>query len=400
MNTMTSQTVKLRWAVAFACCALAILPATALSRTMVGTPGKDRLIGGPRAANVINGDGGGDYITGGASADRLLGEWGGDDIYGRGGDDFLDGGSGGDLLDASNGNDWIVGGFGSDYIFAGDGNDFIDGGAAGDHINAGTGDDIVHGGTATDHIRGGTGNDTIYSDSGGDIIDAGPGSDVVFVNNSTAVDKVDCGRGNDTIHINPFAMRGGFSNRRSIKRHRIRNCETILETPRPADPTRGVKKLTRDRGGRAEGTERNDNLLGSFGPDVIIGLGGNDIIWANRKPTGTSHGTDRIDAGAGDDTVYGASRGGKTVMDGGAGNDYLQGGGVTSTNFIYGGPGADTVRLVGHGYNRVSAGEGDDIVLAYTKDRTKIDCGPGRDTVKIGKNKHVTTRHCESVHRR
>ena len=88
------------------------------------------------------------------------------------------------------------------------------------------------------------------------------------------------------------------------------------------------------------------------------------------------------------------------MIDGGPGNDYLQGGGVVSTNFITAGPGDDTVRLVGHGYNRVSAGDGNDIVFAYTKDRTKIDCGPGEDTVKIGKNPHVTTRHCEHVSRR
>ena len=107
--------------------------------------------------------------------------------------------------------------------------------------------------------------------------------------------------------------------------------------------------MTPDHGGRADGTDRNDNLLGSYGPDTIIGLGGNDIIWANRKPDGTSRGTDHVDAGAGDDIVYGASRGGTTYIDGGDGNDYLQGGGAVATNFITGGAGADTIRLTGDG---------------------------------------------------
>jgi Ca2+-binding RTX toxin-like protein len=49
---------------------LLVLPATATAKTLVGTPGKDRLVGGDRG-NVINGDGGGDYIAGGAGADRL-----------------------------------------------------------------------------------------------------------------------------------------------------------------------------------------------------------------------------------------------------------------------------------------------------------------------------------------
>ena len=38
---------------------LLALPATAAARTLVGTPGKDRLVGGNNG-NVINGDGGGD----------------------------------------------------------------------------------------------------------------------------------------------------------------------------------------------------------------------------------------------------------------------------------------------------------------------------------------------------
>jgi hypothetical protein len=68
-------------------------------------------------------------------------------------------------------------------------------------------------------------------------------------------------------------MRGGFSNRRSIRRGEIKasTCESILDVPPPPDPTKGKKKLTRDRGGRAKGTERNDNLLGSRGPDTLIG---------------------------------------------------------------------------------------------------------------------------------
>ena len=45
---MTAINATLRWAVAIACGALMLLvPATAAARTLVGTPGKDRLVGGP-----------------------------------------------------------------------------------------------------------------------------------------------------------------------------------------------------------------------------------------------------------------------------------------------------------------------------------------------------------------
>ncbi len=109
---------------------------------------------------------------------------------------------------------------------------------------------------------------------------------------------------------------------------------------------------------------------------------------------------DRIDGGDGNDTVYGASRGGNNRINGGGGNDYLQGGGVTSTNVISGAGGFDTIRLVGRGYNRVKAGPGDDIVYAYSKDAVRIDCGRGNDTVKIGYNRNVRTKRCETVSRR
>ena len=148
------------------------------------------------------------------------------------------------------------------------------------------------------------------------------------------------------------------------------------------------------------GTDRNDNLLGSWGPDRIVGLAGDDIIWANRKPEGQSRGTDHVDAGAGNDTVYGASRGGTTHIDGGDGDDYLQGGGAVATNVISGGAGADTIRLTGGGSNRVDAGDGDDIVFAYSKDAAQIDCGPGRDFVKIGYNSRIRTTNCELVYKR
>jgi Ca2+-binding RTX toxin-like protein len=222
----------------------------------------------------------------------------------------------------------------------------------------------------------------------------------VWVNNGTAVDTVDCGPGHDVLHINPASMVGGWSNAKALREGRLTNCEQIVETAPVVDPTAGIKVMTPDHGGRAEGTDRNDNLLGSWGEDTIIGLGGNDIIWANRKPDGQSRGTDRVHAGAGDDIVYGASRGGTTHIDGGDGNDYLQGGGAVATNFITGGAGADTIRLTGAGHNRVWAGDGDDIVYGYSKDASRIDCGPGNDFVKIGYNRRIKTRNCERVVKR
>ena len=58
---MSLKNASLRRALAFASAALILLPASAAGRTLVGTPGKDRLRGGDNG-NVINGDGGGDKL--------------------------------------------------------------------------------------------------------------------------------------------------------------------------------------------------------------------------------------------------------------------------------------------------------------------------------------------------
>jgi Ca2+-binding RTX toxin-like protein len=139
----------------------------------------------------------------------------------------------------------------------------------------------------------------------------------------------------------------------------------------------------------------NDNLLGGYGADRIDAGAGNDVIWGNRNHDGRPTGGDWIHAGAGDDIAYGSSL--RSEIDGGPGDDFLQAGG--GRNHIDGGSGDDHIRLPagGRGPNRVVAGSGNDRVEAYASGRARIDCGPGRDIVRIGFNRRVSTVHCETV---
>jgi hypothetical protein len=47
-----------------------------------------------------------------------------------------------------------------------------------------------------------------------------------------------------------------------------------------------------------------------------------------------------------------------------------------------------------------SAGDGNDVVEAYSHTPVTIDCGPGGDRVNIGYNRSVRTVSCETVKRR
>lgn len=157
------------------------------------------------------------------------------------------------------------------------------------------------------------------------------------------------------------------------------------------------------------GTEGDDVLFGTPGPDVIVGGDGNDVIRARG-------GDDFVCGGDGDDTIYGAvgadyldgeagddkisGRGGADWIDGGPGQDLINGGG--GDDWINGGDGDDSVfgrggndRLTGvDGQDRMRGGSGDDVIVGGAgADSTRG--GPGSDTCEISPEEPSTA--CEAV---
>lgn len=140
------------------------------SEVLTGTPGRD-VISGAAGADVISGIGSADRICGGDGDDFVTGGLGSDRILGGGGDDIISGETGGDL---------IRGGPGSDSIRAGRGNDRVDGGPGdGDLVFGDLGDDRVRGGVGDhDQAAGGLGIDDVSGGSGdGDLVSGDFGYD-------------------------------------------------------------------------------------------------------------------------------------------------------------------------------------------------------------------------------
>jgi Ca2+-binding RTX toxin-like protein len=92
---------------------------------------------------------------------------------------------------------------------------------------------------------------------------------------------------------------------------------------------------------------------------------------------------ERLNGGAGPDTIHG--NGGNDRISGGAGADKL-----------YGDAGNDTI-IGGAGRDSVFGGVGNDTIQANDRERDTIDCGAGRDTVTADANDVL--KHCENVKR-
>lgn len=155
-----------------------------------------------------------------------------------------------------------------------------------------------------------------------------------------------------------------------------------------ADRIFGLGGRDRISGGRGndclEGGTGTDNLDGSNGADLLLGADGRDI-----QNGGT--GADTLRGEAGHDKLQGGS--GNDRMEGGSGRDRLSGGfgrdrmiGGSDRDYMDGGNGAD----------RMLGGAGNDAINAATSGQPDVvDCGAGRDTVRVNRNDRV--RNCERV---
>lgn len=354
---------------------------------LIGMLGNDTLLG-EDGDDILSGWEGGDTLLGGAGDDVMAGDFGGyeqpnDRLVGfthsvpagfldlntgnsglvhQVGNDYLDGGAGSDTMYGEGGNDIVLGGEGNDTLW-GDaaylpeelhGADYLDGGAGTDMLNGGSGDNTLVGGLGDDTLSGGEGNDTY-------VFARGDGQDVISDQGAAGIDVLIV---NDYTR-NDITIRRGADGRLVIA-GTSGDAITIQEFAGNANS--GIELIQ-----FADGTTLDQAALGSFAvaEDSVGGAGWtqttdtDDVISTFGLPSNSLGGFVLVDAGAGNDVVFGGS---DAVIYGNQGNDQLIGG-----HRLIGGDGddllTDGVMLIG--------GAGNDQLL----NGAILNGGPGNDAL-------------------
>ncbi|TXN27140.1 calcium-binding protein [Methylobacterium sp. WL19] len=212
-------------------------------------------------------------------------------------------------------------------------------------INGDNGDNFLTGTEEEDTINGRGGNDTIDSvdrpanifagsiDPRRDVVNAGSGDDFVT---GGKLDRLIGGEGNDFLSVN-FNFNG-----------------PVVGSGTPIRLTLNENGTGRASDGTViKGFESVNFNLSDTGDNVV------DTGDVRAQLTG-GNGNDRLTTGSADDVVYGG--GGRNVISTGAGNDTIGGG--SGTDIVSGGDGDDTfgVNVYTDGRDRVDLGAGDDTV--------------------------------------
>ncbi|NCB96426.1 MAG: calcium-binding protein, partial [Negativicutes bacterium] len=298
---------------------------------------------------------------GNAGNDIIWGREGADTLYAGAGNDTLDGGEDNDTLYGQFGNNRLMGGSGDDTIIAGTGNDTLEGGAGADILDA-----RMNGGNNT--FIGGYGDDTLYGGAGKDTLNYQNAESAINVN-LTSNSITSSTEGTDTLASHfEMIMGSNFS-------------DTI-------DLRGAIASSTIVAGGG------NDTLYdASTYNDTIFGGDANDVIYANSGNNSYYGGNATFDvngniigsSASGDDRInYSLATSGinvnlSIVADASTYN-------VTSNGFSGQDKLYDITRITGSnfndiikgssGWNEISAGGGDDWIIATN----------GGDTLRGGTN--------------
>ena len=212
---------------------------------------------------------------------------------------------------------------GNDTLYARDGDDILIGGAGNDSLNGGDGNDTYEWSV-------GDGNDSIYEDGGTDqlLLHGVTANDIRFVKSGSYDVKVHIG--NEVITLENHAQ-PDFQNNSSFDYYQLENI--VLDDGSIIDMTGGLTFT---------GTAGGETLQGYYHEDdILLGLGGNDTLYAR-------DGDDILIGGAGNDSLNGGDGNDTYEWSVGDGNDTLSETGGTDQLLLHGVTASD-IRFVKSG---------------------------------------------------
>ncbi len=184
----------------------------------------------------------------------------------------IDAGAGNDTVQGSQGNDVILGGAGNDALYGNGGNDVLNGGTGNDSLFGNDGDDLFI-------YRQGDGSDRFNGGNGADIVDAREAKNLslLHMTGSDSIETIIGREGGTRIEGTTAANQFDFS-------------KTSLKNISEIDAGAGNDTV--------RGSQNNDVIIGGTGNDNLFGNNGDDtFIYRDRD------GTDRFNGGNGFDVV-------------------------------------------------------------------------------------------------
>ncbi|MBK9021013.1 MAG: hypothetical protein IPL72_13890 [Sulfuritalea sp.] len=271
---------------------------------------KDALLGGD-GADLLAAGAGDDLLIGDASVSGdVVDSWeitlnppsegnGGNYVYTLNGVTGLDDGEG------LSGADSLYGGAGVDWLLGNGGNDLLDGGTGNDVLFGGANNDTLIGGQGTDVLVGGAGLDTYVFHKGDgkeQVIDENAGgldASVMVFGKGIAKEGIKLRKGSllldlgdgDAIHIENFDPDNPLA-------------APTFSSFQFADGSSLTWEELLAKGFDLDGTDGDDQIVGTGVADRIDGWAGNDTIWGGNGDDVLigGAGTDWSDGGLGDDT--------------------------------------------------------------------------------------------------
>ncbi len=297
----------------------------------------------------------------------------------------LEGSNRDDVMCGNERNNTIRGGDGDDTIFGRGGNDNLQGQGDHDTLYGGAGNDALTGGKGSDELYGEAGNDTLNATGDDDLLDGGEGTDTVVYGNSAGQAKF-------------FSVNLAEGYTESKGRLNKADDGTLTEvTNTSRDSALPSPEERAAEGDILEDLFNIENIVGSSGPDVLIGDANNNVITGGL-------GADYMDGGGGTDTVSYSGTNAVTVdlsdssnnMRAAAGdvlknienvNGSDAGDSITGddmNNVLSGGAGADTLIDGRGGNDTLSGGAGDDVLISGGAGNDTLSGGAGADTLNGG----------------